>query len=644
MTHKMPQYVFSDLKAPKNFRLLKILPGKYEEPLYCTISECQLQNSSAYEALSYAWGVSGALDESRPTMSLNEQEFIISSTLEQALRRLRRLDTARVMWIDRICINQDNTDERNTQVAIMPDIYRGALRVIAWIGEQSYDSGRALAFLKEMAMHHKYIVRHRWMNGARVGSDTSSECGEGKHADDMSPNCFTHDVTQHRMPPFDDKEKSEMKGVTQSELWKKILLNQKQQGHIFTGCPVLYDCSYIPFFKDARQPDWEAVDSLLARLWWSRTWVVQEIWQAKDAILLCGDSSLKWKTFQKAMEYQEAWDDMGCLVQGTKRWEIWATLKSRYGLAIHISQKRLLGSKLSDILWNTWDRDATDPRDKVYAVLGLVGSDYSDTLPSIDYSKSIEEVYREAASLIITKENSLDILLAASGLDNGGKLPSWVPDWRRKANEYRPALFVNASFMRMQCYYAGSADAVYFHGHGYSASGNMELQVKFQDNLGVLQVCAVIFDSIAKVSTDFDSGFSAASITEHARDLIRNSCTSGSLSLDRAISDGELKKTLSAGSFIDTESLRTEEMVIENVMKFRRFSITTNGHLSIGPSKMQTGDLIAIIAGCSFPMVLRSIGSYFSVVGEAYIQNYMAGEILERYPIASSNWIDICII
>lgn len=92
------------------------------------------------------------------------------------------------------------------------------------------------------------------------------------------------------------------------------------------------------------------------------------------------------------MQYQEAWDDMGCLVRGTKRWEFWTTLKRRYGLAIHISQKRLLGSRLSDLLWNIWDRDATDPRDKVFAVLGLVGTDYGGTLLNVDYSKSVERV------------------------------------------------------------------------------------------------------------------------------------------------------------------------------------------------------------------------------------------------------------
>lgn len=626
----MPQpYVFSDLKAPNNFRLMTVLPGDCGEPLQCTISECQLQDSVSYEALSYAWGASGALDECHPVISLNEQEFTISSTLEQALRRLRRPNTARVLWIDRVCINQDNIDERNAQVAIMPNIYRGAMRVIAWIGERSDDSDRALSFLKEMAMHHKYTLRHWWIGGTRLGSDTSSECGEGRYADytieadDISSSSLANDLTQPRMPRYDEKEKSEMKDMSRSDLWEKIRHNQNQRGHIFTGCPVLYDCSYVPFFKNSRQKDWEAVDNLLARLWWSRTWVVQEIWLAKDAILLCGGSSLKWKTFKKAMEYQEAWDDMGCLVRGTKRWEIWSTLKSRYGLAIHISQKRLLGSRLSDILWNTWDRDATDPRDKVFAILGLIGEDYSATLPNIDYSKSTEEVYREVASLIITKENSLDILLAASGLDNGGNLPSWVPDWRRRANEYRPALFINASFMRMQCYHAGSTDAVYFHGHGYSASGAMEPQVTFNDNPSILQVRAVAFDTVAEVSTDIDSGLHAADIVENARILIRNSHASGASSSDSAISDVELKKILTAGSFIDTESLRTENMVIENVMRQRRLFITTAGHLSIGPSRLQVGDVISIIAGCNFPMVLRSAGSYFNLVGEAYSKIYI---------------------
>lgn len=61
----------------------------------------------------------------------------------------------------------------------MRDIYRTAERVVAWIGDESEDSYRAMMFLKEMAMAKKRDSRCSWINGVRQGSDTSSECGDG---------------------------------------------------------------------------------------------------------------------------------------------------------------------------------------------------------------------------------------------------------------------------------------------------------------------------------------------------------------------------------------------------------------------------------------------------------------------------------
>jgi len=171
--------------------------------------------------------------------------------------------------------------------------------------------------------------------------------------------------------------------------------------------------------------------------------VVQEVWHSGKAILQCGNATLKWKTFEKAMDYHEGWDDIGYLVKTTSRWQSWDKLKRRYGLAIHISKRRLLGSKLSDLLWNMWDREATDPRDKVFAVLGLVGEEGVDLLP--DYSKPLGSVYREAAASIIASEKSLDILLAASESKARDGLPTWVPDWRREANGHQPSLFISGS-------------------------------------------------------------------------------------------------------------------------------------------------------------------------------------------------------
>lgn len=186
------------------------------------------------------------------------------------------------MWIDRICINQANKEERNAQVAIMPDIYRGAARVVAWIGEKTHDSDRALLFLKEMAMHQKYYLRHCWRDGERLGSDTSSECGEGIHTT-PTERVARNDEWEPRSRYFSGEEIQGMKDVRVEDVRNKILDNGKQHGHIITGVPLIYSSTYHPFFEDARQADWEALDELLARPWWSRTWVVQEIWQAQEA-------------------------------------------------------------------------------------------------------------------------------------------------------------------------------------------------------------------------------------------------------------------------------------------------------------------------------------------------------------------------
>lgn len=67
-----------------------------------------------------------------------------------------------------------------------------------------------------------------------------------------------------------------------------------------------------------------------------------------------------------------------------------------------------------------------------------------------DYSrllKPMELVYKEVARSIITTDNNLSILLAGNGVSGVDKRPSWVPDWRTEANDYRPSLLVNGSRM-----------------------------------------------------------------------------------------------------------------------------------------------------------------------------------------------------
>ena len=414
--------------------------------------------------------------------------------------------------------------------------------------------------------------------------------------------------------------------------------NRKRYGHHVVGVPILYydyETTYGQFFIKSRLNDWEALDRLFERPWWSRTWVVQEVWLSTNAILQCGEMTLKWKTLQKAMDYSEGWDDMGYYIKKTPRWKSWNTLKRRYGLAIHITKQRLLGcAHLSDILWNTWDREATDPRDKVFAVLGLLGDgeDKAHPPPKADYSKSVDQVYRETAAFIIKNEDSLDILLAASGLEGQEKgLPCWVPDWRRTGNDHRPALFVNASRMRPLLYFSGSTEEAVFNGHGYSASGNSKVEARFSDDLKTVHVRGFSFDNIAEIGPSCGDDPSVDDIIEGARSVLSRISSNG-ITLPE-IPEEELRTILRAGSFTEKREdlFRSEDQVIKNVMGKRRFFVTKEGKLCVGPVRAEVGDLVYYIAGCNFPMVLRPQGEHLQLVGEAYGKLLLLGARVQGF-------------
>ncbi|KAI1080762.1 heterokaryon incompatibility protein-domain-containing protein [Whalleya microplaca] len=734
----MSSYTFAPLQSTDHFRLISILPDAPASPLQCTISEFPLDAAPAYEALSYAWGggttsPSPSNPNATPTILLNGRAFAITRGLEEALRRLRGSEAERRVWIDAICINQADNGERSAQVARMRDIYRGAARVVAWLGEESADSGRAMRFLRTMATENWEARFQRMVdeaeaqreeeekrNGDDAGSGRSSDeneddeevdCdagGGGAEADVKSepessgssaqeetdspalskPASTTSHQSEHSAPSATEPEEDEVSIESPAESFTQppsasdehtrrwnlahteSIANQRRRGHILNGVPVLYNFldepKYETFFTDARQADWEALDALLARAWWARTWVVQEVWLSRATVLQCGPETMDWETFTQAMDYQEAWDDIGTMVQKTARWAQWTALKRRYGLAIHISKKRLLGCGLADLLWNIWDRESTDPRDKVYAVLGLVGGGGTQSngegegedndkqqdkapdldLPTIDYSKTFHQVYQETASCIQHPDTPTHT-----------KLPSWVPDWRKQANEHRPALFINGNRMHTMLYWSGSTSMVLFHGHGYCASGEeTETYARFSADLTVLHVRGIVLSSVADVGVTYADGARAGDIVAETLAQVRRSgiavegSTSAGDGTGAGVGEGEgegevvdeklLKQVLRGSTLVDGFALKQGEWsAIENVMKRRRFFVSAAGHLCIGPARAQRGDVVAVIAGCNFPMVLRPQGAdAYALVGEAYVHNNMAGEVLkEKEP----EWVEM---
>jgi hypothetical protein len=123
-----------------------------------TLVECELKTISLssdfeYEALSYEWGNLGHAI----LIQLDGEEFEVWLNLHNALRRLRQKSSPRILWIDVICINQQDTEEKNMQVPMTGDIYRGARQVVAFLGDGGqvvYESVDALIEMgKDNANH-----------------------------------------------------------------------------------------------------------------------------------------------------------------------------------------------------------------------------------------------------------------------------------------------------------------------------------------------------------------------------------------------------------------------------------------------------------------------------------------------------------
>ncbi|RDW80345.1 hypothetical protein BP5796_05043 [Coleophoma crateriformis] len=126
-------------------RLVTIEPGEGGTPISCTMQTVRLTKESNYEALSYVWGD----PKSGGKITLNNKDFRVLGNLKIALRHLRGRQP-RTLWIDAICINQEDLDERASQVRLMKDIYQRAQNTVIWIGDETAESRRALAWVRCM--------------------------------------------------------------------------------------------------------------------------------------------------------------------------------------------------------------------------------------------------------------------------------------------------------------------------------------------------------------------------------------------------------------------------------------------------------------------------------------------------------------
>jgi hypothetical protein len=137
-------------------RVVILKPGTKSAPIECDLEHVPTSKKSrpSYKALSYTWGS----PEIRKTIRLRGMTVRVRENLWQALYHLRSPDNSLRLWVDAICINQDDISERNEQVSRMGTIYNLATEVIVWLGPHKDRSKLAITFIQDN-MHTRSKLR-----------------------------------------------------------------------------------------------------------------------------------------------------------------------------------------------------------------------------------------------------------------------------------------------------------------------------------------------------------------------------------------------------------------------------------------------------------------------------------------------------
>ncbi|RSL94584.1 hypothetical protein CDV31_014255 [Fusarium ambrosium] len=145
------------------FRVLVLEPGAKNDDLSCKLCICRHSDKVFYRALSYAWGDPTKVEQVR----CNGQMIGIGSNLYLALIHLRHTRYERIIWIDALCINQDDFNERGHQVRNMRTIYTNASEVLVWLGEADSHSRRVFGYLS-LSQWKAFRLNTNW---DRIGFD-----------------------------------------------------------------------------------------------------------------------------------------------------------------------------------------------------------------------------------------------------------------------------------------------------------------------------------------------------------------------------------------------------------------------------------------------------------------------------------------
>ncbi|KAH7078795.1 heterokaryon incompatibility protein-domain-containing protein [Paraphoma chrysanthemicola] len=326
------RYKHLNYELGQEIRLVNLYPavGDQSSDITCSIIHVNLTDEPAFEAVSYTWADSTGDASLCRTVYCNGKTIAVTKNCEAALRRFRQKGRNRLLWIDAICIDQNNTAERNHQVRLMASIYSSAVQVLAFLGPTSAEVDAATDRVMD------YLQGHTSALGDEAG--------------------------------------------VQRENSAKLFLQQ----------------SYF-----------------------DRLWVLQEIGLAKLAFLVTINKIVRWDA-ENMQKISQLCSDFHVPPPSLLHWA---------------PSQRTKHTTLLNALHQSRNCSATDPRDKVFGVLGLTGTHGKSVSFPVDYSLTTAQVFEATATYLLEQEG-FDVLRHTStgvwelevALREGSD--SWSPTWK----------------------------------------------------------------------------------------------------------------------------------------------------------------------------------------------------------------------
>ena len=629
-----------EASSSPTFKLLNILSSRKTTKSAADYIECEiipslLYASPEYETLSYTWGSSKRdcpvhihttsnlpVKESCSTSSSPRRttEIIyVTNHLHAALINLRCASQDRLVWIDQLCINQSDIEERNTQVALMADIYRNAHRTVIWLG-----SGNMLpkdeAFITDVADRMEY----------RPGVRESSSI----HDQDLLKKLIGFGKGDHYSTDGIRRRKALAELLNQSWFTRAWVFQEA----------VVSKTSYV--ICGGLEMDFDIFINLL------------------DGVC--------------TLDHREVGLNRSILKHSTGHESVFAMRERRFEqrYAVTFSDKNVLLS----VLWQAQRNfQATDPCDKIYAFLAFQDAVSHEKIQPC-YEKSVAFIYADTAARIIRQTGRLYVFeLSLKDEQSLDGLPSWVPDFSKKLPSlpFIPHDVVNSRFdtskdMR-HCWKTTHDDwrSLWVQGRIIDKVCSISnIEFENDDASELLNKYLRLSDFIQWIHVK--SKLLYATTDHPEQKLLRTLLADGAKGHGQLQSlDYDPKETLEVYHNEDTilkakkgglsqyptnssdsqslkklkRQLHYLEYVqdIAQICRNKRFFLSNRFYFGLAFREIRAGDLICILHGCKTPSILRETApgnesSQYRFVAQAYLDGWMQGispegRTLEDYEI-----------